>query len=338
MALAAKIFVSGGTGFVGAYVLHSLVERGYQNIYALYRPGSDRSLLDPWVKSIHWIAGDVLDIVGLERYLEGCEVVIHAAAEISYHRRDIQPMIHTNVQGTANVINAALTCGVKNFIMVSSIAAIGGMHKNGTIDEDVEWRDDWYHSQYAWSKYLAELEVQRGFAEGLSGSIVNPGVILGALSWSRGTGQFFKHIYHGLKFYPGGITGFVDVRDVIEAILRLVEVEPQNERYVITAENMSYHEVFKLVAQALGEPSPKYLIQPWMLKLVIPFVWIKEHIPGHKSTLTVDLLRNTAGSAHYNNRKSKEKLGLQYRSVAQSISETAQIFKEHYPQFKLLSF
>lgn len=338
MGLAAKIFVSGGTGFVGAYVLRALAEKGYQNIYALYRPGADRSLLDPWVKSIHWVAGDVLDIVGLESYLEDCEIVIHAAAEISYHRRDIHSMYHTNVQGTANVVNAALTCGVKNFIMVSSIAAIGKKKKNGTIDEDVEWRDELYHSQYAWSKYLAELEVQRGFAEGLSGSIVNPGVILGALSWCRGTGQFFKRIYHGLKFYPGGITGFVDVRDVIEAILRVVELAPQNERYVIIAENRSYQDVFKMIAQALGVPSPRYLIQPWMLKMVIPLAWIKERIPGHTSTLTVDLLRNTAGSSHYNNRKSKEKLGLQYRSVAQSITDTAQIFIKNYPQFKLLSF
>lgn len=332
MALTSKIFVTGGTGFVGSYLLRALVKRGYQNVFALYRPRTEQTSLFLRHPSVTWVPGDILDVILLEQYLEGVEVVIHAAAYISYHQRDRQMMYHSNVQGTANVVNAALSTGVKTFLMVSSIAALGGIHKDGTIDEQVEWRDDLYHSHYAWSKYLAELEVHRGFAEGLSGSIVNPGVILGALPWTKGTGQFFSRIHRGLSFYPQGSTGFVDIRDVVQALLLLMERDQQYDRFILVGENLSYHQVFSFIASALNVTAPRWCIHPALLKLAIPYAWVKERLPDHHSTLTVDLLRNTAGTAYYHNQKSKEVLGLTYRSIAESVADTAVIFKQFYPQ------
>lgn len=323
---------------MGSYVLRLLVEHGYHHIYALHRPSADRSLLLPWEKNINWVPGDVLDVVLMEEYLEDVDIVIHAAAMISYHQRDLRLMELTNVQGTANLVNAALTQGVKHFIMVSSIAALGGTHKDGTIDERVDWRDDLFHSQYAWSKYLSELEVHRGLAEGLGVSIVNPGVILGSLPWIHGTGQFFKRIHHGLKFYPQGTTGFVDVRDVAVAIKILVEKGPTQERFILTAENLSYRVVFNHISQALNTTPPPWPLHKPLLSLAIPLAWIAERAPGYSGTLTVDLLRNTSSDAHYVNRKSVDELGLQYRSIADSITETGTLFRSHYPRTELLSF
>ena len=175
-----KIFVTGGTGFVGAYLLQYLVANGYQNITALKRPSSPMDLVVSISNQIHWVEGDVLDLPVLEEVMKEVDQVYHCAAMVSFQPNDKEQMMQVNRQGTANIVNMAMHHKVKKLVHISSIAAIGKEKDQKIISELTKWKEDVNTTNYAKSKYAAEMEVWRGIAEGLKAVIINPSMILGS--------------------------------------------------------------------------------------------------------------------------------------------------------------
>jgi nucleoside-diphosphate-sugar epimerase len=232
-----KVLLTGGTGFLGSHILRLLLQQGHE-VCALQRSSSRKDLVSNLSDRVHWLEGDVTDLTSLETAFEGIEKVIHCAAVVSFHPKDRRQMMQINVEGTANMVNYALDAGVQQFIHVSSIAAIGRSATRRHLSEVSKWETSSYNSQYAISKYLAEQEVWRAAAEGLSVSIVNPSVILGSGFWGENTSMFFQRIDNGLRFYPTGATGFVDVEDVATFILLLLESGKTSERYLLNGENL----------------------------------------------------------------------------------------------------
>lgn len=161
------VFVTGGTGFLGAYILKKLVEKGIP-VRALRRSSKRPFFIPPAVfEKVEWVSGDVLDVVSLHEAMQGVSGVIHAAALVSYQPSDRKRLYQVNVEGTANVVNAALDAGVNRFVHISSIAALGRSARAEKITEARQWEDNRSNTQYGITKHLAELEVWRGFAEGL---------------------------------------------------------------------------------------------------------------------------------------------------------------------------
>ena len=119
------VLVTGGTGFLGAYIIKELVEKGYP-VRAIRRGNSVPFFIPPGISGkVEWIQGDILDMVGLEEAMEGVDSVIHAAARVSFAGRDRRELFHTNIEGTANVVNMALIKGIRRFIHISSVSALG---------------------------------------------------------------------------------------------------------------------------------------------------------------------------------------------------------------------
>lgn len=183
------ILVTGGTGFVGHYLLKALVERG-ETVRATYRKSSNPDRMNDF-PSVDWVECDVLDIVGLEKAFKGVERVYHVAAMVSYVPAHSEIMKQINVDGTRNIANICLEKGVEKLIFVSSIAALGRPINGKEISEKDEWTESKLNSPYAKSKYEAEMEIWRAGAEGLNFAIVNPSVVLGEWDWDSGTAQFF---------------------------------------------------------------------------------------------------------------------------------------------------
>ncbi|MBK8704119.1 MAG: NAD-dependent epimerase/dehydratase family protein [Saprospiraceae bacterium] len=180
------ILVTGGTGFIGSYLLRYLVQNGYTRIRALRRPNSKMDMVAEIQDKIEWVECDLLDVLGLEEAMEGIRYVYHCAALVSMNRRDAQRLIEVNREGTANMVNWSLEKGVEKFLHVSSIAAIGHNKHAEFIDENCHWERSGKLSYYALSKYQAEQEVWRGVAEGLNAVVVNPSVVLGSGRWKEG--------------------------------------------------------------------------------------------------------------------------------------------------------
>ncbi len=213
------VLVTGATGLVGSHLVQALVQQGKQ-VRALYR-----SVIPAYAgaDTVEWVQGDIRDIIALEEALTGIKQVYHCAAVVSFNPKHNPALYQTNVEGTTNVVNACITVGVQKLVYVSSVAALGRMNQDVDIDENMHWSPKNNNSEYGKSKYLAEMEVWRGIGEGLEAVIVNPSIILGTGDWNGGSSQIFKTVYNEFNWYTDGITGFVDVTDVVSAMLLLME-------------------------------------------------------------------------------------------------------------------
>lgn len=322
------ILVTGGTGLLGSYLLRYLLHQGYTNIKALKRTNSDLKLCVDFKDRVEWINADIFDSFALEDAMQGVAQVYHCAAMVSYDSRDYKKLMKTNVEGTENVVNAAMQQGVEKLLFVSSIAAIGREKNQKLIHEKAKWQRIPDLSTYAISKYLSEQIVWRAYAEGLNIVIVNPSIILGSGDWNQSSTTLFKQVWNGLKFYPTGTTGFVDVRDVVRFMQILMESNISGERFVVSAQNLPFQQVFELIARALGKPIPSIKVSPLLRELAWRIEWLRSRITGKKLAITKETARLSSKNQNFDNTKSLQTFDFQYKSIEESINEIAQCMKK----------
>ncbi len=332
--------VSGATGLVGSHLVMELLLAG-KEVRALHRKSSDRGLLQrvfgyyghklaDHESKLQWFEADLLDPIDLDNAVQGSDYFYHCAALVSFNPKDKQALIVDNVRMTAGLVNAALRHGASRFIHVSSVAALGRKEGQKEIDEQSDWVDSKENSNYAKGKYGAELEVWRGIEEGLSAAMVNPCIILGPGTWQDGSAAIFRNIAEGFSFYSTGVNAFVDVRDVVEAILILADRKELKERFVIAAENWSYEKVFKAIAQKMDKPEPKIEIKAWMSAIAWRWEALKTFFSGKKPLVTRETARTALKEYYYKNDKAKEVLGLQFRDLEESLAFISkQYLQEH---------
>lgn len=324
---AALILVTGGTGFLGSHLIRLLVQSGYR-VRALRRAGSAMDLVEEVAGWVEWVEADVTDIVALEDAFQGVTHVMHCAAISSFHPRDAERLKNTNVDGTTHVVNLALDFGIQKLIHVSSIAAFGRMKERPRLDETAKWVQSKDNSRYAVSKYLSEQEVWRAHVEGLPVAIVNPAVILGSGFWDAGSPRFFSQIDQGLKFWPIGRSGMVDVRDVARFMLLLLESNVAGERYILNAQDIAFQDLFKMIAQALGTRPPAIKVTPLLAEVAWRVEWLKEKILGTEPVVTKESARSSVSSFFYDNKKSLTLPGFEYRPLEHTIREIAAQYLE----------
>ncbi len=332
-----SILVTGGTGMLGAHLLLELCRQGHspmasfregsslaltKRIFALY--GDDKNL---W-KRVHWQQADLEDSHSVYSLLEGVQELYHCAAMVSFDPLDGPALLEINPLMTANLVNAGLETGLQKMMHVSSVAAMGRSRNGKVITEHSQWSENGENSIYARSKYRSELEVWRGIAEGLKAAIVNPGIILGPGDWNNGSAKLFQSVAEGFKFYTEGINGFVDVRDVVKAMILLMRSEITAERYLLVAENCSYHHLFDLIAENLSVPKPSVLAKPWMGELVWRYERIKSFLTGKKPLVTPETARTAHQTSRYSNQKIEEELDFSFRPLEESIADIAALYRQ----------
>ncbi len=327
MSQQAEILVTGGTGFLGSYLLRYLLRKG-KAIRATKRVSSPMDLVADIRDAIEWVDCDLLDQIGMEDCMDGIKQVYHCAAMVSFDTKDVDQMREINVNGTANIVNIALEKNVEKFLHVSSIAAIGRAKPEAHISEKSKWERSNLNSNYAISKYLAEQEVWRAMVEGLNVVIVNPSVILGAGYWEAGSNRFFKYVWRGSKFKPGGCSGFVDVRDVARLSILLMDSDVSGERYIANGENLAYGDVFQKIADTFQKPAPTLSVRPWMREIAWRVEWLKSKITRQKALLTKETARLAGGRYTYDNSKSKAIMDFEYTPIAKTVEETGRLFAD----------
>ena len=289
-----KVLVTGGTGFLGAYIIKNLVAKGY-SVSALRRSNDPPFFLPPSITDkVKWVQGDVLDVVSLFEAMEDVDAVIHSAAIVSFASKNRQQMYQVNIEGTANVVNAAIENNIKRFIHVSSVAALGRKINSELIAEDRKWEEDKMNTNYAISKHKAELEVWRGFAEGLEGVILNPSTILGFGDWHQSSCAIFRNAYKEFAWYTNGINGFVGVEDVAEAAVQLLYSNITEKRFIVNSENVSFRELFNFIAEDFAKKKPHKEATRFMGSLAWRWEALASFISGKKPLLT----QETAKVAH----------------------------------------
>jgi dihydroflavonol-4-reductase len=333
------ILVTGATGLVGSHLTFELLRSG-RKVRALKRPSSDPGMLkkvfglysdqpEDLLSQLEWAEGDILDVFSLEEAMEGVDMVYHCAALVSFLPEDKKKLVRINTEGTTNVVNAALEKKVRKICHVSSIAALGRPEKQAElIDENLVWKTSKNNSIYAVSKYGAEREVWRGTAEGLDAVIVNPSIILGVAGPGQGSSRIFNTVWEGLKFYPPGKNGFVDVRDVVRAMILLMDSDIRNERYVLNVDNISYKRLFELIAAEMGKPAPGIKVNPFLSGLAWRLEKARSMVTGVKPLITRETAHTAVQHYEYSNEKIKKELGFVFTPIEETISHFCRIFKE----------
>ncbi len=320
------ILVTGGSGLVGKELITQLIKQG-KKVRAIY----NKSFL-PHFDSINLeqLQCNILDVIALEEAMQGIIEVYHCAAIVTFNPKRKMEMFKINIEGTANVVNAALDAGVKKMVHVSSVAALGRIREDEAINETMNWTEETSNSNYGQSKYLAELEVWRGIGEGLNAVMVNPVVILGEGDWNGGSSKIFQSVYNEFPWYTDGTTGFVDVRDVAKAMILLMESSITAERFIISAENKSYHEIFNLIAKAFAKKPPYKKVTPLIAKIVWRLEALKSMVNKKDPLITKETAKTALAKVNFDNSKLIKYLPLfVYRTLEETITDTCALFSHN---------
>jgi nucleoside-diphosphate-sugar epimerase len=276
---------------------------------------------------VNWIQGDILDVMFLAEVMEDCDKVYHCAGLVSFSPKRIKDLFKINVDGTANVVNACLAAGVSKLIHVSSVASLGRKRNGQTVTENVKWDDNANPSVYGKTKYLGELEVWRGIAEGLNAVIVNPVIILGKGDWHSGSGATFKNAYNEFPWFTEGSSGFVDGEDVAKAMVMLMDSEITAERFILSAENWTYRGLFTAMAKGFGKKPPSRKVTPWLAALVWRLEAIKGWITGQDPLLTKETAETAQQTVKFDNTKILKTLqGFSFKPLQQTIEESCSYY------------
>jgi nucleoside-diphosphate-sugar epimerase len=340
------IYVTGGTGMLGAHLLYRLTKSGYQvralkretsnlnqikKIFSYYSSEEEAKQL---LAKIEWVDGDLLDRESIKEHLKSIDFIIHAAAMVSFSRRDRNAMLHNNVEGTANLVDLAKEIGINRFCHVSSTSALGNPPEGVPASEEHVWNNSRKRTAYGKSKFLSEMEVWRGMHEGMEVLIVNPGVIIGPGNWNTGSPQLFNTVWNGFKFYTEGGTGFVDVLDVSEVVVSMMEQSQwevaKNQRYVLVARNVKFREFFNLVADNLGKKRPTIPAGDWLLAIGWRVALFLSWFSSSKPAITRDSVSGSNQMSHYDGTQITRLISFHYRTVEESVARVVKIFlNEH---------
>lgn len=292
------ILITGTTGLVGSHLLKELSKTNAQ-IIAIYnktKPSLDLVNLATWKQA------DILDINALEDILQDVKQVYHCAAMVSFNPKEKVLLQQLNIEGTTNIVNACINANVEKLIHVSSVATLN-KKASGLITEKTNTEIDDAISEYGKTKYLSEMEVWRGIGEGLNAVIVNPSIILGNGNWNSGSTGIFKSAYDEFPWYTNGSNGFVDVNDVVKAMILLMNSSVTNERYILSGWNLTYKNVFDEIAKAFNKKKSHKKVSPFLAAIVWRMEKLKCMITSSNPLLTEETAISAQTKVEYDNSK-----------------------------------
>lgn len=322
------VLVTGGTGFLGSYIIKQLVEKGY-TVRALRRTNKvpfwiSKEIMD----KVEWADGDVLDVVALQDAMEGIDTVIHSAAVVSFVKKDRKEMYQVNVDGTANVVNMALEKKIRRLVHISSVAALGRTANGGHVNEEKKWEESKVNTHYARSKYKAELQVWRGMSEGLDAVILNPSTILGYGDWHSSSCAIFRNVYEGFNWYSPGINGFIDVEDAAKAVILVMETDISEERFILSGDTWAFKKLQDSIAAGFGKKGPQKKTTPFLMSVAWRLEKFKSLFTGKKPLLTKESARVAQSQTWFENDKLRKALpGFYFTPLEESIRKACEKYR-----------
>lgn len=324
-----RVFVTGASGFIGKNLVNKLTSCKNQ-VYALVREPSEH-----FDKEVTVVVGDILNPESFTSILKECDIVIHCAAYISFRKKDYQKAYEVNVEGTRNVLDVAYHAGVRKVVHLSACAVLGfSSDKNSVIDETSDPRIE-NDNVYAYTKKLAEEEVQKCVQKGLNVSIANIATVYGQGDNKLNSGAIIKSLYEGkMKMIPPGGTSFVSADDLVEGLILLAQKGRQGERYIFCTENMEYKALAQRIAKTLGVKEPSYILP---CSFYYPALWAVKGIElfsgfTNKKTdlMTTQILKETFGYKYFSSGKARDELGWKpSQSLEVAVERAFNYYKEN---------
>jgi dihydroflavonol-4-reductase len=260
-----KVFVTGGTGFIGIPLIRALLARGDEVVSLSRNPGVaarsfSRYFPEDLRARLRHQAGDLGQPAALAEGMRGCEAVFHVAGSISYRERGRREVQRTNVEGTRNVAEAARKAGVRRLVHTSSVVAVGvSWDPHQALDENAPYNCGGMGLEYFDAKHAAEVEIARAVQHGLDAVIVNPATVVGFADHAGRPGSVNDSVrlLSRVPFLLPGGNCWVDVRDVVSGHLLAFERGRTGERYILGSRNLTNAEVIRRLRQVKGKIVPR---------------------------------------------------------------------------------
>jgi dihydroflavonol-4-reductase len=322
-----KALVTGATGFLGSAVLRQLLARGWE-VRALVRPASDRRNVQQL--PIEIAVGDLRDRTSLDSACVGCEALFHVAADYRLWARDGGELYRTNVEGTRNIMQAALQSGIRRVVYTSSVATLGLRADGKPTDEDTPVTIADMVGHYKRSKYLAEEAVRMMADDGAPIVIVNPSTPIGPRDVKpTPSGRMVLDAARGrTPAYVDTGLNIAHVDDVATGHLLAYERGRTGQRYVLGGENLTLREILSMVAECARRRPPTVRLP---LNAVVPLAYVSEAvalITGRAPQLTRDSLRMARKQMFFSSAKAECELGYRSRPAHVAIADAVQWFEE----------
>jgi nucleoside-diphosphate-sugar epimerase len=322
------ILLTGATGYLGRRIARALADSRVP-FRALVRETSDVSTLKDIRPNVKIITGDLNDPDSLLEACAGIETIIHTAALVSFQTTDRERLLFVNGEGTANLINMALEIGVRRFIHLSSVAVLNRRDGGPVVTLTERWPEERPNTSYAESKFTAEREVWRGQAEGLEVSVIYPTHMLGTGDWEHEHApRLWRMAAKERGVYPTGTTGFVDIRDVVDATLLVLNRDQDGDRFLLNAINWSWKEALTHIAESIDAKPPTIRVQSWQSALLWPIELVRSKISGSKPMITRESHQNVQADFRYDGSAYTEAAGTDYRDVKICVQEVGSAWRD----------
>lgn len=323
-----KAFVTGATGFIGANLVHTLLARGVE-VRALVRGGT--SLANIQRLNIDVVEGDLSDKASLAAAMSGCETLFHVAALYSLWKRDAEALYRSNVQGTANILDAAADAGVERIVYTSSVSAIGVPQPGTLANEETTTTVGQLVSEYKKSKFLAELEAKKRADRGQHIVIVNPSTPIGPYDIKpTPTGEIvLRFLNRQMPAYVDTGLNIIDVDDVVEGHLLALEKGRSGERYILGNRNLTFKELLDILSGITGLPAPTVRV-PHFIPLIAAY--IDEGILsrfGKTPSVSIYSVKMSRKAMYYDSSKAVRELGLPQSPIEGALKKAVQWFRDN---------
>jgi dihydroflavonol-4-reductase len=318
-----KVFLTGGTGFIGGETARQLRQRGEEVVALVRNPAKGANLRE---LGCELVAGDLGDAAALRQGMKGCDAVIHAAAmyEVGIPAKQRPVMWEANVAGTERVMKAALEARVPRIVYVSTVGIFGNTHKQ-VVDESYKNPETDFTSYYEETKLEAHKVVQRMIDEqDLPAVIVQPGGVYGPGDTSQVADllqEFFAGKLPLLPFPELGIC-MTHVEDIAGGILLALDKGKLGEAYVISGPTTTMREAIEMVARVSGRKAPKRNLPTGLMKMMIPFGPVVGKVMGQPPNLRelISSGDNVTFWASYE--KAQRELGYSPRGMEEGLRQT----------------
>ncbi|MCC6147098.1 MAG: SDR family oxidoreductase [Anaerolineaceae bacterium] len=320
--------ITGATGHLGNVLARELLASG-KRVRALALPGEDRSHLAGL--EIEWLEGNILDETALEAACTGIKTVYHMAALVSIEEGKEDLLYRVNVEGTKNVVRAALRAGVKRLVYTSSIHALARPPEGVWISEEMPFDGQNPAGPYDRTKAEASLAVLEAGKEGLDVVVVCPTGVIGPYDYRRSEiGELFlSWMRPRLHFLIDGRFDFVDVRDVARGHILAAEKGRAGQVYILGSERIQIDRLRELVQVAAGRSSPAIIIPRPLALFICHFTMLYYRLARSRPRLTRYSIETLAGNSFISSEKANRELGYRARALSSSVVDTVRWWLDH---------
>jgi dihydroflavonol-4-reductase len=317
-----KVFVTGGTGFIGGEVIRQLRERG-DDVVCLAR--NPEKAAKATALGCQIISGDLGDADVIRNGMDGCDAVIHAAAmyEVGIPAKQRPAMWEANVAGTETVLKAARDAKVAKVVYVSTVGAFGNTHRE-VVDETYEHPGKEFTSYYEETKLEGHRVAKRMIEDGLPGVIVQPGGVYGPGDTSQ-VADLLQEFFAGklvlMPFPEFGIC-LTHVEDIAAGILLAIDKGTVGETYVLSGPVTTMREAIETVALATGRKAPKRAMPVSLMKAMTPIGPLVGKMLGQPPNLR-ELISSADGVTFWaSHEKASRELGYAPRGMEEGLRQT----------------